>query len=83
MSWEEVVVAVGTLALGLFLLPTILGPHKPSLLTSIPTFFIILAFAASFASLDLWLAAVSNAFNATCWLAVIARTVQAKKQGQY
>ena len=68
MAWQDFVFAGGQWVFIIALLPSILGKDKPALSTSVMTSVVLVAFAVSFATLSLWISAVSTACSAAAWV---------------
>lgn len=49
------------------LIPTVLGKDKPPISTSIMTSVILIVFAATFVTLDLWFSAISTVAAGSPW----------------
>ncbi len=75
MIWQDWVVAVGSGVITLSLLPTVFGPDKPALSTCLITGSILLIFAATFATLQMWLTAGINCLTATLWLVLAGQVL--------
>lgn len=68
MIWQDVVFTAGNVAMMIALLPSVLTKKKNvPLVTSFPTAIALSVFAATFASLGLIAAAISNGFSALFW----------------
>ena len=75
MSLPELVLAGGSIAFGLALVPAILRREGPPRLTSIATGLGLLAYAIAYVALGLYLAATGSGLLGLewIWLAVLAR----------
>lgn len=71
--WQDAILSVGTLALAVFLLPTLYATAKPPLATSIPTAAILLAFTVTHATLGLRFASAATALMTVEWAALSAQ----------
>ena len=70
MEWQDVVLFAGNLVLSAALLPSLVGRDKPALSTAALTALVVLTFAVTFVSLELWLSAAAASLNAVLWLAI-------------
>ena len=73
MLWQDAVIAVGQFALTLALIPAIRDTSKPPLRTSLTTALILYVFAATFATLGLWLAVISSVLAGAAWTVLAAQ----------
>jgi len=67
MTWQDGVLALGSVSFGVALVPTIRGASKPALATSVVTAAWLAVFAGVYASLSLWFACVTSAITASLW----------------
>ena len=67
MTWQDWVFSVGGLFVLVGLVPTIRGEQKPALATSLLTTTLVAIFAATMASMSLWLSALTNALISAVW----------------
>lgn len=67
MAWQDFIFAGGQWVFIVALLPSIMGKDKPALFTSIVTTMALILFVISFASLSLWISAVSTACSTAAW----------------
>jgi hypothetical protein len=75
MPWQDWVFFLGGFVLLAGLLPTVRGPDKPALTTSLMSAFLVTVFAVTMATLGLWLSALSNASVALVWSLIAAQTI--------
>jgi hypothetical protein len=68
--WQDAVFSAGTVIFILALLPTLLGPNKPSPITSVLTGAILICFAITYVTLGLWLSGSVAFINAIVWLVI-------------
>lgn len=74
MMWQDLVFMVGTFALALMLLPTLLDTDAAvPRTTSLPTAVVVSAFVVAFASMGMWLAAAGNVLSVLFWLVIAAK----------
>lgn len=69
--WQDILFMVGNFTLGAALIPTILAKEKPTRLTSSLTSVILVSYCATFASLNLYLAAIAVGVNAVMWMVLL------------
>jgi len=80
MIWQDIAITVGCFILAGALVPTIRNKHKPEPLTSALTGGVLAVFAFAFATLGLWLSAVSQALCALLWLVLLAQVLIIKRR---
>lgn len=66
--WQDYFLATVEAFFCLTLIPMLLAKEKPPLISSISTGILLLALAATFVTLSLWLAAVTQAIVGFQWL---------------
>ena len=80
MPWQDWVLSIGGFVLLASLMPTVIGPHKPALTTSIMSATIIFIFGVTLATLGLWLTAVANVGNSIAWTVLAVQRYSMMKQ---
>jgi hypothetical protein len=65
--WQDFVIASAQLAFLLAMIPTLLGPDKPALLTSLSTAFIVSIVAVTQLTLSLWFTFLVATLHAMLW----------------
>ena len=68
--WQDVALSAGNIFFCLTLIPMLRHPSRPPLLTCIPTALALLAGAFVFATLHLWVAALTQTVTSLQWLAL-------------
>jgi hypothetical protein len=66
-SWQDILLAVGSLFLAAALLPSIFSKDKPALWTSLLTGSVLAVFTFVYASLSLWYATFTTGLTAVLW----------------
>lgn len=79
MSWQDAVLMAGSVAFLLALLPTVLGPGKPAPVTSLCQGAVLLVFAATYTTLNLYFTALVTAITGLTWLLILAQTLGGKR----
>ncbi len=69
-DWQDAVLSAGNVFFCFTLIPMLRHPGKPPVLTSIPTALALLAGGFVFASLHLWLTALTQIVQGLQWLAL-------------
>jgi hypothetical protein len=69
-SWQDLALCAGNIFVCFTLLPMLRHPARPPLLTCIPTGVALLAGGLVFATLHLWLTALTQAITGLQWLAL-------------
>jgi hypothetical protein len=70
-SWQDVMLSAGNIFFCITLIPMLRQPDRPPLLTCIPTGLALLAGGFVFASLHLWLTALTQTLTGLQWLALV------------
>jgi hypothetical protein len=70
-SWQDVMLSAGNIFFCITLIPMLRQPERPPLLTCIPTGLALLAGGFVFASLHLWLTALTQTLTGLQWLALV------------
>ena len=73
MIWQDIVLMTGGFLFVLSLIPSVRGKNKPEKLTCLTTGGILVAFAISYATLDLWLACTSTSLTSLTWFVLLAQ----------
>jgi hypothetical protein len=76
VRWQDWVLSTGAFLVLLSLLPTLRGPHKPALTTSVMTAILGSIMTLTLATLGLWLSAVANGAVSVLWMAIALSTVR-------
>jgi hypothetical protein len=69
-GWQDVVLSAGNFFFCFTLIPMLRHPDKPPVLTSIPTALALIAGGFVFATLHLWLNALTQIIQGLQWLAL-------------
>ncbi len=67
MVWQDVVYAVGQWVFIVALIPSILSKDKPALTSSLLTGLVLLVYAFTLASLNLWISTISTLATSVAW----------------
>ena len=70
-SWQDVTLSAGNIFFCFTLIPMLRQPERPPLLTCIPTALALIAGGFVFASLHLWLTALTQTITGLQWLALV------------
>lgn len=68
MTWQDIVLSIGSWVFIVALVPSILGKDKPPASTSLLTGGILLIYVAVYYSLHLWVSVVSTGMLGLAWL---------------
>jgi len=66
-SWQDIVLAIGSIVFAIALIPSLTSEHKPALWTSILNFGVLVVFVVTYASLSLWYATFFTSLTALLW----------------
>jgi hypothetical protein len=72
-SWQDVTLSAGNIFFCVTLIPMLRRPERPPLLTCIPTGLALVAGGVVFASLHLWLTALTQTITGLQWLALAVK----------
>jgi hypothetical protein len=75
-SWQDLVLTVGSIVLIIALIPSVKGPNKPALSTSIMTGCVLSTFALVYATLNLWLSSITTIIACLLWFTLAAQKVR-------
>ncbi len=78
MSWQDIVLAVGGFVIAVGIIPTIRGPVKPPLPTTLTLVAVLAVSFVAFATLELWLTAFGVGLQGVLWGIVLAQTARAR-----
>ncbi len=70
MTWQDIVLSVGSWIFIAALFPSLLGKDKPPISTSVLTGGVLLVYTLVYFSLHLWLSMASTGVLAVAWLAL-------------
>lgn len=81
MSWQDLVFGTGQIIFVLALIPTIIGKSKPEFSTSLLNSIILLLFAYTYSTLNLWTSVITSIILFLAWstLAVQKYLIDKKK----
>jgi amino acid permease len=79
MRWQDWVLGTGAFLVLFSLLPTIRGPHKPALSTSVMTSILGSIMTITLATLGLWLSATANGAVSIAWIAIALSTIRQRR----
>lgn len=71
MIWQDVLIMVGCFILGVALIPSVISRDKPARSTCLMSGLILISFTVAFATLELWLSTIAEAFAALMWLILL------------
>jgi hypothetical protein len=71
--WQDIALAAGNVFFCVTLIPMLRHPGRPPLLTCIPTGLALLAGGFVFATLHLWLTALTQTIAGLQWLALVLK----------
>lgn len=78
MMWQDILLMVGGFIFSLALIPSILSKDKPAISTSLMTGVILLVYAFTYFTLNLWLATIAVTLTGVLWLVLAAQKVREK-----
>jgi hypothetical protein len=70
-SWQDVTLSAGNIFFCITLIPMLRQPERPPLLTCIPTGLALIAGGLVFATLHLWLTALTQTITGLQWLVLV------------
>jgi hypothetical protein len=72
-TWQDVMLSAGNIFFCVTLIPMLRQPGRPPLLTCLPTGLALIAGGFVFASLHLWLTALTQTITGLQWLALVLK----------
>ncbi|MDE2311724.1 MAG: hypothetical protein KGJ93_01365 [Patescibacteria group bacterium] len=82
MTWQDIVLSVGSWIFIAALVPSLLSKDKPPIATSLSTGSVLLVYTVVYVSLHLWLSTASTGILALAWLALGAQKYRAKNHAE-
>lgn len=82
MTWQDIVLTLGSWVFIFALIPSVIGKDKPAFNTSLITGVTLLAFVFTYTSLSLWMTAFAQLIVAILWLVLAYQKYQAIKRGK-
>lgn len=79
MPWQDIIIAVGQWVFFVALIPSIRRKEKPAFLTSLASGAMLLIYVATFATLSLWMSALSSLLGACGWFTLAWQRQQGEK----
>lgn len=76
VSWQDVVLTLGSVIFLVALIPTIVGSAKPAPLTSLSTGTVLVVFAITYATLDLRFASVVTGATGLAWFFILWQSLR-------
>jgi hypothetical protein len=73
-AWQDMTLSAGNIFFCITLIPMLLQPERPPLLTCIPTGLALIAGGFVFASLHLWLTALTQTIAGLQWLTLVFKS---------
>lgn len=80
MSWQDWVLSAGQWVFIAALIPTVISHDKPALTTSLITGTVAVIFALTFATLSLWIAALSTLLTSATWFVLAYQKYRQNKK---
>ena len=81
MAWQDIVIAIVQVSLAVALLPSVFKKgRKPAFLTSIMTSSALVVLAFTFATLSLWLSAISTILVSLIWFVLAAQKIMINRK---
>ena len=78
MSWQDMVIAIGSWIFIVALLPSIFSQNKPDVKTSIMTAVVLTVYGFVFFTLGLIFSAISGMGTAVCWWILFIQKIMKK-----
>ena len=80
MVWQDIVLSIGQWVFAIGLLPSVFGKDKPALLSSLIMGSVLVVFVFTFATLSLWLSAVSTIAGSLIWFVLAAQKIMINRK---
>ena len=74
-TWQDIVLAIGSLVLAGALIPSIASKDKPALWTSVVTGTVLAVFTVVYGSLSLWYATITTGITTLLWAALALQKI--------
>lgn len=79
MTWQETILAAGSVVFAIALLPAVIGTSKPPIATSLMTGGVLMTFVVCYATLGLWYAAATTFVSGSLWLVLALQAATGRK----
>ncbi len=76
MIWQDLLIMVGGFVLSVSLIPTLRGPHKPPVASSLPIAVVLATFALAFGTLGLWASCAAMILQSATWWALLIQRIR-------
>ena len=80
MIWQDIVISIGQWVFAIALLPSVFGKAKPALSSSLIIGSVLAVFVFTFASLSLWISAVSTIAGSLIWFVLAAQKIMINRK---
>ena len=80
MSWQDIVLTLGTWLFNISLLPSVFGKDKPSFWTSVLTVILLIPFGAVYASYQLWYTVIATGVGIILWSTLAVQKLKQKAE---
>jgi hypothetical protein len=80
MTWQDILLTIGSILLLVALLPSVRAKDKPIVTTSLLTGTVLFVFAIIYASLDLWFSAAITVLTSTTWLVLAYQKARQRRK---
>jgi uncharacterized protein with PQ loop repeat len=78
MTWQDLVMTIGTIIFIIALLPSVLSKDKPAISTSVLTGSVLGVFVVVYYSLNLYTAAFTNTISSAMWFVLAFQKIKNK-----
>ena len=79
MTWQDIVLSVGSWIFIIALVPSLVGKDKPPVSTSFLTGIILLVYVGTYSTLHLWLSMASTGLLGVAWLVLGFQKIRSEK----
>ncbi len=76
MTWQDIILSVGSWIFAIALIPSILSKDKPALSSSLITGSVLTIFACTYLTLSLWTTAASTVLVAGMWFTLALQKIR-------
>ena len=80
MIWQDIVLSIGQWVFAIALLPSVFGKDKPALVSSLITGSVLTVFAFTFATLSLWISAISTVLVSLIWFVLAGQKIMINRK---
>ncbi len=76
MTWQDIILSVGSWIFTIALIPSVISKDKPALSSSLTTAIVLTVYAVVYVTISLWTAAASTVLVAVMWYTLAIQKIR-------